>query len=58
MEIKLPRASVLLSIIRGEDVIIPRGETVLQAKDDIIALTAIQNEQELLDTLIGKVPKT
>ena len=58
LDIKLPRASVLVSIIRGEDVIIPRGETVLQAKDDIIALTAIENEQELLDVLIGKVPKT
>jgi trk system potassium uptake protein TrkA len=58
MEIKLPRASVLVSIIRGEDVIIPRGETILQAKDDVIALTAIENEQELLDVLIGKVPKT
>ncbi len=55
MEIKLPRASVLVSIIRGEDMIIPRGETVLQAKDDIIALTAIENEQELLGALIGKV---
>jgi len=58
MELRLPRASVLVSIIRGEDVIIPRGETILQAKDDIIALTAIQNEQELLDVLIGKVHKT
>jgi trk system potassium uptake protein TrkA len=57
MEIKLPRASVLVSIIRGGDVLIPRGETVLQAKDDIIALTAIENEQELLDALIGKVRK-
>ena len=58
MDIKLPQASVLVSIIRGEDVIIPRGETILQAKDDLIALTAIQNEQELLDVLIGKVNKT
>ena len=57
MEIKLPRDSVLASIIRGNDVLIPRGETVLQAKDDIIALTAIENEQELLDVLIGKVAK-
>ncbi|MFC1631001.1 NAD-binding protein [Candidatus Omnitrophota bacterium] len=56
-EIKLPRTSVLVSIIRGADVIIPRGETVLQAKDDIIALTAIENEQELLDVLIGRVSK-
>ena len=37
--------------------IIPHGETVLQAKDDIIAVTAIESEQELLDALIGKVPK-
>lgn len=58
MEIKLPRASVLVSIIRGEDVIIPRGGTILQAKDDIIALTAIETEQELLDVLIAKVQKT
>lgn len=58
MEIKLPRASVLVSIIRGEDVLIPHGETVLKARDDIIALTAIENEQDLLDALIGKVSKT
>ena len=53
MDVKLPRASVLVSIIRGGDVLIPRGETVFQAKDDIIALTAIENEQDLLDVLIG-----
>jgi trk system potassium uptake protein TrkA len=57
LEIKLPQAAVLVSIIRGDEVIIPRGETILQAKDDIIALTAIENEQELLDVLIGKVAK-
>lgn len=56
MELKLPRASVLVSIIRGDDVLIPRGETILQSKDDIIALTSIENEQDLLDVLIGKVP--
>lgn len=58
MEIKLPRASVLVSIIRGDDVLIPRGETILQPKDDIIALTSIETEQDLLDALIGKVPKS
>ena len=51
------RASVLVSIIRGNDVLIPRGETVFQANDDVIALTAIEHEQDLLDVLIGKVPK-
>jgi len=57
MDIKLPRASVLVSIIRGDDVLIPRGETIFQAKDDIIALTSIETEQDLLDVLIGRVAK-
>ncbi|MFH1244988.1 MAG: NAD-binding protein [Candidatus Omnitrophota bacterium] len=58
MGIKLPRAAVLVAIIRGEDVIIPRGETVLLAKDDVIALTAIENEQDLLAVLIGRNSRT
>ncbi|MBI2447785.1 MAG: TrkA family potassium uptake protein [Candidatus Omnitrophica bacterium] len=55
MNVKLPPDSVLLSIIRGEEVIIPKGTTVLQSRDDIIALTLIENEQQLLDALIGKI---
>ena len=38
-QITLPNDCVLVSILRGEKVIIPKGNTVLQAKDDIIALT-------------------
>jgi trk system potassium uptake protein TrkA len=55
MDINIPRDSVLVSIIRGEEVTIPRGETVLQAKDDIVALTTTGKERKLLDALIGKV---
>jgi len=54
-EIVLPENSVLVSIIRGDDVIVPKGDTVLKAQDDIIALTTIENEQQLLDLLIGKI---
>lgn len=54
-EIILPEDSVLVSIIRGEDVIIPKGNTVLKAQDDIIALTTIENEQQLLSLLLGKI---
>lgn len=54
-EIKLPPDSVFVSIIRGEEVIVPRGNTVLKPQDDIIALTIIENEKQLLDTLLGKI---
>ena len=54
-EITLPESSVLVSIIRGHEVIVPKGDTVLLPHDDIIALTSIENEQQLLTALIGKI---
>lgn len=54
-EIELPPDSVLVSILRREEVIVPKGNTVLQAGDDVIALTLIGNEPQLLELLAGKL---
>jgi trk system potassium uptake protein TrkA len=54
-ELQLPTDSVLVSIIRGDEVIVPKGNTMLLAQDDVIALTLLQNEQQLLNYLIGKI---
>lgn len=54
-DIKLPEDSVLVSILRGEDVIIPRGNTLLKSGDDIIAITSIGNEPQLLNILAGNL---
>lgn len=54
-DIALPPDSVLVSIVRGEKIIIPKGDTLLKERDDIIALTIIENEQKLLDALVGEV---
>ncbi len=54
-DVKIPENSVFVSILRGDSVIVPKGETVLQKGDDVIALTTIENEQQLLDLLMGKV---
>jgi trk system potassium uptake protein TrkA len=53
-DIMLPPDSVLVSIIRGDEVIVPKGTTVLKAMDDIVALTLVENEKQLLQSLIGK----
>jgi len=53
--IQLPPDSVLVSIVRGEEVIVPRGDTVLESGDDIIALTMVGNESKLLNVLLGKI---
>jgi trk system potassium uptake protein TrkA len=54
-QIQWPENSVLVSILRGEEVIIPKGDTILKAGDDIIALTLVGNEPQLLSLLIGKI---
>jgi len=55
MDVQIPKDSVLVSILRGDEVTIPKGDTVLKAGDDIIALTTIENERKLLDALLGIV---
>jgi len=54
-DIRLPENSVFVSIVRGDNLIVPNGETVLSKGDDVIALTKIESEQQLLDLLVGKV---
>jgi trk system potassium uptake protein TrkA len=54
-DIQLPPDSVLVSILRGEEVIVPKGNTVLKSGDDIIAITPIGNEPQLLNLLVGKL---
>jgi trk system potassium uptake protein TrkA len=54
-DIVLPEDSVLVSILRGEEVIVPKGNTVLKPGDDVVALTLIGNEPQLLSLLAGKL---
>jgi len=54
-DIVLPKDSVLVSIIRGQEVIVPKGDTVLKVGDDIVALTLIENEKKLITALIGNL---
>jgi trk system potassium uptake protein TrkA len=54
-DIHLPPDSVLVSILRGEEVIVPKGDTLLEPGDDIIAITTIGTEPQLLNLLVGKL---
>jgi len=54
-DVVFPVDSVLVSILRGEEVIVPKGNTVLKAGDDVIALTLIGNEPQVINLLVGKL---
>lgn len=46
-ELKLPRECVIIAVVRGEEIIIPKGETKLQSGDSVIALSSLEAESEL-----------
>ncbi|MGE5561021.1 MAG: potassium channel family protein [Chloroflexota bacterium] len=52
--IHVPEQCVLVSIIRGEHVIIPRGDTVLMSGDAVLALTPSENQEALSQALVGR----
>jgi len=46
-ELKLPEDTVLIAVIRGETVIVPRGTTMFEPGDHVVAVTPIDREEEL-----------
>ena len=54
-DVSLPANSVLISIIRGPEIIVPSGTTKILVGDEIIAATLIDNEKHLIRSLIGKI---
>ncbi len=50
----LPKDALLVSIIRGENSIIPKGDTIFAAGDAVIALTTVRKQDELKKVLAGK----
>jgi trk system potassium uptake protein TrkA len=54
-DISLPPNSVLVSVIRGLDIIIPSGSTVILPGDEVIGATLIDVKKDLIRALIGKI---
>jgi len=52
--LKLPAESVLATIIRGNNIIFPKGDITLHAGDSIIALATVDQEKALREALLGK----
>ncbi|MBU4193485.1 MAG: TrkA family potassium uptake protein [Actinobacteria bacterium] len=46
-DLRFPQGCVLVAVIRGEEVTIPRGEDSLQPGDSVIAVTSVEKEEKL-----------
>lgn len=46
-ELNLPEGVVLVAIVRGDRVIVPKGETVIETGDRVLAVATLGKEEEL-----------
>ncbi|MGE5508980.1 MAG: potassium channel family protein [Chitinophagales bacterium] len=53
-DIVLPADSVLVTLIRGAEVIFPHGETLLRVGDVVMAVTRTGMEERLREVLLGR----
>lgn len=52
-ELSVPSGSILVSVVRRGRVLIPSGNTVLEAGDRVIALTYTDHQAELREAVLG-----
>ena len=53
-ELNVPRDATFVAVVREEHVVVPRGDTVFQAGDEVIALVTPESEDEIRRMLTGK----
>jgi trk system potassium uptake protein len=53
-ELHVPRDATFVAVVREEHVVVPRGDTVFQAGDEVIALVTPESEDEIRRMLTGK----
>lgn len=51
-ELGLPVDCVFVAVIREDNVLVPRGSTMLHPGDSVIAITSIENEAKLKEALV------
>ena len=49
----LPRSATVVAVRRDGHVIVPRGDTVLRAGDEVLVLTTPEAEDEVISALVG-----
>ena len=52
-EIDLPRNATFVAVVRAEQVVMPRGDTVFEAGDEILAMVTPESEEEVRQILTG-----
>ncbi len=52
-DIDIPRNATFVAVVRGEHVVVPRGDTVFEAGDEVLAMVTPESEDEVRAILTG-----
>jgi trk system potassium uptake protein TrkA len=52
-EVDVPRDATVVAVVRDEHVVMPRGDTVFQAGDEVLAMVTPESEEEVRRILTG-----
>ena len=53
MELGVPRDATIVAVVREGHVIVPRGDTVVEAGDEVLVLVTTESEEVVKEILIG-----
>src|SRR5262245_52882114 len=53
VELGLPRDSTVVAVLRKDHLVVPRGDTVVRAGDEVLVLVTIDSEEEVRQILTG-----
>jgi trk system potassium uptake protein TrkA len=54
----VPRDATIVAIVRDRHVIVPRGETMMQAGDEVLVLVTPETEEAVKTLLVGSGAST
>lgn len=52
-QLQIPRDATVVAVIRGDHLVVPRGDTTLSAGDEVLLLVTREAEEDVKRTLVG-----
>jgi trk system potassium uptake protein TrkA len=53
-DLDIPRDATFVAVVRGEHVVMPRGDTIFEAGDEVLAMVTGDSEEDVRQILTGK----
>ena len=52
-DLDIPRDATIVAVVRGEHVVMPRGDTVFESGDEVLAMVTSDSEDDVRQILTG-----